>query len=530
MADIFLSYASGDRDSVRSVAAAIERQGWSVWWDRRILPGQNWDDLIATELEGARCVVVLWTRTSVVSEWVRIEANIGRERGILAPVLLDDVNIPLTFRQIQTACLSRWDGDERFPEIIALFAGIRAILDKRTTPAGPPPPLTEDRALDAALAREIPVQKPANLIAMIRCSHSTGLKAILDTDDEYGLSSEDVVSKPFELTFATDAAGRPLPAEVLLRIVSPEFNPAMQEKKILVRAERDSTVCSFLMTPREAGQLTVQLELYIREACVASRILRANGVPSGRPVTVFGHQIVTMPLYVSASTAEIGRAFRAAAPAPAPPPAPPTAAERPQSLLGSAPARSGALPPKRSSASWWKAGVAAAVVLLAVPIIRYQILLEKSPPMSIELPSADPPVAAIPPPETPAGAPKPPTPTSPKGGTPSSVDPPKRPQQEQTRPPATRVETRDLLLRSSRERLVEVRAAADRAKAALLRVRKLDAKRVELRPDVLVAERRMEAYLDSASEASKAEDAEGVERSLDLAEDALEILEEFLDL
>ena len=41
MSDIFLSYASEDRERVRPVAEALGRQGWEVWWDRDIPPGQT---------------------------------------------------------------------------------------------------------------------------------------------------------------------------------------------------------------------------------------------------------------------------------------------------------------------------------------------------------------------------------------------------------------------------------------------------------------------------------------------------------
>ena len=34
MSDIFISYASEDRDRVKSLARALEQEGWSVWWDR----------------------------------------------------------------------------------------------------------------------------------------------------------------------------------------------------------------------------------------------------------------------------------------------------------------------------------------------------------------------------------------------------------------------------------------------------------------------------------------------------------------
>jgi hypothetical protein len=37
-ADIFLSYARGDRQKAESLARALHDAGWSVWWDRSILP------------------------------------------------------------------------------------------------------------------------------------------------------------------------------------------------------------------------------------------------------------------------------------------------------------------------------------------------------------------------------------------------------------------------------------------------------------------------------------------------------------
>ena len=41
MADIFVSYARADKARVAPLVAALERQGWSVWWDPAIVPGQH---------------------------------------------------------------------------------------------------------------------------------------------------------------------------------------------------------------------------------------------------------------------------------------------------------------------------------------------------------------------------------------------------------------------------------------------------------------------------------------------------------
>src|SRR5438067_2321292 len=108
MNDIFLSYASADRAVAKIFADAIESFGWSVWWDREIPLGENFDRVIEDELKAARCAVVLWSKESVRSRWVRAEASSAAARECLIPVLIDSAPIPLEFNLIQTAELLNW--------------------------------------------------------------------------------------------------------------------------------------------------------------------------------------------------------------------------------------------------------------------------------------------------------------------------------------------------------------------------------------------------------------------------------------
>src|SRR5574337_2174971 len=102
MSDIFISYASEDRQRVQSLAHALERKGWSVWWDRRIPVGRSFDEVIEEVLDASKAVVVVWTNTSVKSQWVKNEAREGLRRRMLFPVmLLEEVKIPLEFRAVQ---------------------------------------------------------------------------------------------------------------------------------------------------------------------------------------------------------------------------------------------------------------------------------------------------------------------------------------------------------------------------------------------------------------------------------------------
>ncbi len=46
MNDIFLSYASEDRERLRPLIAALGAEGWSVFWDRTIPTGKSWRQFI----------------------------------------------------------------------------------------------------------------------------------------------------------------------------------------------------------------------------------------------------------------------------------------------------------------------------------------------------------------------------------------------------------------------------------------------------------------------------------------------------
>jgi hypothetical protein len=128
MSDIFISYASADRDRARLLADALSQKGWLVWWDRTIPPGKEFDQVIEEALDGAKCVVVLWSKTSTVSSWVKTEAAEAMRRKILVPALIDETKIPLEFRRLQAADLSQWQGESSHPELEKFFQSIEANL------------------------------------------------------------------------------------------------------------------------------------------------------------------------------------------------------------------------------------------------------------------------------------------------------------------------------------------------------------------------------------------------------------------
>lgn len=130
MSDIFLSYKSEDRPRAKIIAEALERHGYSIWWDRIIPPGKTFDQVIEEALDAAKCEIVLWSRGSVSSDWVKNETREGTRRHILVPVLIDDVKIPFEFRHIQAAQLIDWQGELPNPEFELLLKSIQEILGK----------------------------------------------------------------------------------------------------------------------------------------------------------------------------------------------------------------------------------------------------------------------------------------------------------------------------------------------------------------------------------------------------------------
>ncbi len=99
MADIFISYARGDREKVEKLALALETGGHSVWWDRHIAGGAEFSKEIEQELNAAKAVIVAWSREANDSRWVKDEAGIAANAGKLIAVGLDGEEPPIGFKQ-----------------------------------------------------------------------------------------------------------------------------------------------------------------------------------------------------------------------------------------------------------------------------------------------------------------------------------------------------------------------------------------------------------------------------------------------
>jgi hypothetical protein len=142
---IFISYAQEDRERARALAQVLQSLGYSVWWDIKIPPGKTFSQVIEDALKQTRCVIVLWSRHSVHSEWIEIEAAKAKQRGVLVPALLEDVasDIPLEFSRLHAANLTAWRPEVPSQEWDVFLQAIRDHVGAEPERPGPviDPPL-----------------------------------------------------------------------------------------------------------------------------------------------------------------------------------------------------------------------------------------------------------------------------------------------------------------------------------------------------------------------------------------------------
>jgi uncharacterized membrane protein YhaH (DUF805 family) len=139
MADIFLSYAREDRDRAAAIAAALGQAGYQAFWDVEIPPGSSWADFLEEKLAVSKAAIVLWSKTSTASQWVREEARLARDRGKLIPVIIDGSAPPFGFGEIQAANLSHWQGDQNDSNWRLLLTAVERAVGRIGEAPRPPP-------------------------------------------------------------------------------------------------------------------------------------------------------------------------------------------------------------------------------------------------------------------------------------------------------------------------------------------------------------------------------------------------------
>ncbi|MDX2236033.1 MAG: toll/interleukin-1 receptor domain-containing protein [Hyphomonadaceae bacterium] len=152
MPEVFISYARADRKHVRLIALALQKEGFSVWWDPEIKPGKKWNDAIRKALSRADCVVTCWSPASAKSDWVAAESHHAYATGGFVPVMLKPCVPPLPFNVIQASDLTAWRGDPDDAEWVAALERVRAAIEGKRRPPVAAPTAEEAQAAVRAAA------------------------------------------------------------------------------------------------------------------------------------------------------------------------------------------------------------------------------------------------------------------------------------------------------------------------------------------------------------------------------------------
>jgi hypothetical protein len=113
MANVFISYAREQSESASDLGQKLVKRGFTIWMDKRLPAGANFNDTIREELEKADAVVVIWSPEAAQSNYVKMEAGIAWAWDKLLPARLSSFPtpaIPDPFTPLQTIDVADIEG------------------------------------------------------------------------------------------------------------------------------------------------------------------------------------------------------------------------------------------------------------------------------------------------------------------------------------------------------------------------------------------------------------------------------------
>ena len=162
MVDVFISYSRTDLAAVTRLAQMVEAEGYDVWWDADLPPHLSYGDVITAKIGMAKAAIVVWSKDSAASEWVRAEADMARNQKKLVQTALDNVMPPLPFNQIQYAEIGDWHGEADHPGWRKVKVSLAELCGRE--PAEPRPATGSRRA-------RTPPPAPPRLEVAALCRH-----------------------------------------------------------------------------------------------------------------------------------------------------------------------------------------------------------------------------------------------------------------------------------------------------------------------------------------------------------------------
>ncbi|MBA3924108.1 MAG: TIR domain-containing protein, partial [Nostocaceae cyanobacterium] len=120
--EVCLLYSESDKAIAGLLENALNYYSIDIWKAQNISIGGKIISETTKVLEKAKFIIVLWSQTSIKSALLKdLASEAKRNKKVLIPVLIESVNIPSEFIDIQPANLVGWDGDKENEQIVKLW-------------------------------------------------------------------------------------------------------------------------------------------------------------------------------------------------------------------------------------------------------------------------------------------------------------------------------------------------------------------------------------------------------------------------
>ena len=283
---VFLCHDSSDKPRVRALYRRLVTDGVDAWLDEeKLLPGQDWHAEITKAVRAANVVVICLSNHSITKEGyvqreMKFALDVAEEKPedsiFIIPARLEECEVPDRMKRWQWVDLFSEGGYEWLMK--ALQARAKSIHASPVKTTKQKKPLKQERVLEAVIENRVAVGKPASLFVWIKRLGSKSIISVVPSiDEDVVLDVDNVKSKGLEIEFPIEN-GRVLSAAISLKLTAREFSPAVQQKKINIPPEGDSEVCTFIVTPKNAGTLFLSLEVLKDGVSLATRTLRTTAM------------------------------------------------------------------------------------------------------------------------------------------------------------------------------------------------------------------------------------------------------------
>ncbi|MEM9721357.1 MAG: caspase family protein, partial [Bacteroidota bacterium] len=155
---------------------------------------------------------------------------------------------------------------------------------------------SEERSLEAALPQKMRVGEESLLTVLIRHHSQESLASIVAEDEKFGVNPEEVESEEFIMDFKRDSQNRILAVGLILVLEASHFDLPVTQRRVRIKPGKNSSLITFLCTPKREGKLLLTLQVYYEEELIGSGILQAEGIAQTLINTEFVEERFSMSL------------------------------------------------------------------------------------------------------------------------------------------------------------------------------------------------------------------------------------------